>query len=216
MGPEVLAAAPYIFGAASTGLSLMAQQKQEKRQQSIADQMTAYKLSKARETEAATNKFLDTQVPEARAATTAAAQQEIAHSLDQSIGAAQAFEKPETFAGKVSPDYTSRKAANDATLSTRLRSIVNNLSTMGAPARRDFDTQLKLGQASGDVASANSAVNSVSPYFDREFERVGKEGPDPFLDFASQLAAGVGVGLAGRKKAPTGTGTAPPINMNVA
>jgi len=199
--PQIIAAV------ASVALQKAATDKQQSQQKSLADQMTQYRLKKSDESTAATNKFLDTQRPEARAATTANAQQELAQGLDQSIGAAQAFEKPQNFAGKVTSDYTNRAATDEATLSSRLKTLVGNLSVMGAPARRDFDTSLKFGDAAGTVAGANKAADAVS---DRYTTAINNVQPDPFLSFASQLAQGYGMATAGGGGATpfnvTGTG----------
>lgn len=182
---------------ASAALQYKSSQDQQRKQQDLADQMTQYRLSKSREGEAATNKFLASQQPEARAATNTAAEQAIAQGLNTSIGTAQAFEKPQNFAGKVTSDYTNRAASNEADLGNRLKTLIGNLSVIGAPAQRDFNTSLKFGDAVGSVGAANTAANNVGARYSTAIDNVQ---PDPYLDLAGQIAQGIGVGIAGRPK----------------
>lgn len=189
--------------AASVALQAKASHDAERKQDNLANQMTMYRMKKSQEGEAATKKFLETQTPQARAAENTAAANELHNSLDQSIGTAQAFETPHNFAGKVSDDYTRRAASNDQALGLKLKNLVNNLAAIGAPERRDFDTKLKLAQASGDVSAANSAAETVSGRFT---DAMGNVRPDPFLTMGGQILAGY---ARSKPKVPviyTGTG----------
>lgn len=198
MGPEMLI--PTLLSVGSTVMQHMSQRDKQKRQSKLADDMERYRMMKAREGEAAANKFLETQQPEARAATNAAAKEELQRGFEDSLGTAVAFEKPQNFAGKVTQDYSTRAGANQADLGSRLKSLIGNLATIGTPARRDFDTSLKYSDAAATLGAANQAADNVSQRYAQAIDQVR---PDPFLNFASQLAKGGAIGLAG-KKIPTG------------
>lgn len=202
MGPELLMIAGSV---ASAALQAKAASDQADKQQSLVDQMTQYKLQKSAEGQAATSKFLDTQDPAQRQAAVASTQQGIASNLQNSVKAAQQYQTPQNFAGKVSGDYTQRAASDAGTVADRLKRSIDQLSTIGAPAQTDLQRSLQLGQASTGVAGANSAAANVGNAFDTGINNVR---PDPFLTLAAQIAGGAGKGLAARSlvKNPLGLG----------
>lgn len=196
MGPEAAVIASLAGTVGSAALQSRAAEKQAKRQQELADQMNSYRLMKAREGEAATTKFLDTEAPEQRAVEMSATQGALASNLEKSVGAQQAFETPQNFAGKVSEGYGQRVASNEAATSDRLKRSIQQLAAIGAPGQRDLTRSLRLGEAAGGVGSANSAAGNVSNSY---LTGINNTGADPFLMLASQLAAGAGRGVALKK-----------------
>jgi hypothetical protein len=202
MGAAAIPIAVAVAGtAASAAISNQAQKKQEARQKQLIESMNAYKLQKSREGEAATSKFLASESPEAHAAEAVSSRDALAQNLNQAVGAQQAFETPQNFAGKVSTDYTNRVASNESTTAARLKRSIDQLAGIGAPGQSALGTSLRFGEAAGGVSAANSAANTVGGAYT---DAAGNVRQDPYLLLASQIVKGAGQGYALRGL--TGTG----------
>lgn len=195
--------------AGSTIMQGMAQRSAEKRQKSLSDAMTVYRMQKAGESQEQISKFLETIQPGAKEGERAQVIDELSQGLSDSVGAVRKFEAPQQIAGKVSDDYLNRRASNDASTGETIKRAIEQLSVIGAPGQTDMREARRYGQAATGVQSANQAANNVSGYYQ---QAIGNVRPDPFLSLGSQVAAGLGMASAmgglGKKPAPAPTGGA--------
>lgn len=175
----------------------------EKRQKKIADSMEQFQAGKAKQGQAAIEKFLNESTPQARATEDQSVKAELQRGLADSVGTAQSYQKPENFSGKVSESYATRRDANQVALKDRLARAMDQLATIGTPQERSLREQFRFGHAGADVDATNSAIRNVGPAYEGAISRVR---PNPFDTFFSQALLGAGTSGAG-KRAPPDEGT---------
>jgi hypothetical protein len=180
-------AAPYILAGASAVASQRANTDLEERRRAIAQQMEDYQRGKAVKGEDAIQRFIDAVNPARRAADSSDIRAELQQGLEKSVGAAQALAKPDNFEGKVSENYLTRRASNDATTAERLRRAMQQLAIIGTPAERNLRTGFALSDSASDVDSANAAINASTPAYTRAINSLR---PDRGLSLASQALGG--------------------------
>jgi hypothetical protein len=180
--PQVLmAVGSYLLNSAAQG---SAQRKQD----NLAQQMRQFDLTKTKASTDAINKFLDSAKPEARAQDMAQGKADTTANLNDAIGTSQAYLKPSNFQGKVTSSYADRAGSDAASAGQRIKAAIDQLSTINAPHRQNFDQSLRYGLAAGDVDAANSGMRDVNQAFQTDMSNVR---PDPFLSLASQVLSGV-------------------------
>lgn len=184
---------PYAMMAVSAVAQGAAQNKADKRKQSLADQMGVFRSKKAEEGRAAIERFLKGVEPEARQEQTGKIQAELEQGLKESIGETMAFEKPDNFAGKVTDDYRRVRAAGQQRTDERLRRAIEQLKVIGTPRERAFQDAFRYGNAAREVGATTGASERVSREYARAIDQVQQ---DRFLSIASQLAQGLGMGMA--------------------
>jgi hypothetical protein len=182
---------PYALVAAGTALNYQGERKAEKRRESLADAMAAFRSTKAGEGRASIEKFLSTVTPEARAQEGATERTALARGLTESVDATRGFETPQDFGGKVSTDYARVRAAGKERTDERLRRAISQLSTIGTPTQRQLNEAKRYGTAAGDVDVANSASTNVTGAYDRA---IANTRTSSFSNLASQLLIGLGLG----------------------
>src|SRR3972149_6195359 len=161
-----MAALPYLLIAGSALLERKNQRDVEGRQKRIIDAMQQYQTGKAKQGQKSIEDFLQTITPERRAAESADTRQELQRGLEQSVGATQAYEKPDNFSGKVSDAYSARRAEGDAATKERVRKAMEQLAVIGSPAEQGLRQQFRFGRAAGDVDAANAAIRNVTPAYE--------------------------------------------------
>jgi hypothetical protein len=149
--------------------------------------MENFQTGKAQEGQRSIERFIEAINPARRAVESSDIRGELQQGLEKSAGAASALSNQDNFAGKVSENYTGRRAANDATTAERLRRAMQQLAIIGTPAERGLRTGLALGDASGGVASANSSIGRSGRVYP---QAANAQRPDPFLSFVSQALGG--------------------------
>jgi len=169
----------------------------EKRQKRIIDAMQEFQTGKARKGEAAIEKFLVESTPQARAAENQDVRSELQRGLGESVGVAQAFEKPDNFSGRVTEGYAGRSASNQAAVKERIRRAMEQLAIIGSPSERGLREQFRFGHAGGDVDAANSAIRNVVPAYHGAISQVR---PNAFDTFAAQALMGAGLASADKSK----------------
>lgn len=189
--------APLVLAGASAAVSSETQRELEGRRRAIAQRMEDYQVGKAKEGQKSIEKFIEAINPARRAAESSDIRGELQQGLDQSVGAAASLSKPDNFAGKVSENYTGRRAMNDATTSERLRRAMQQLAIIGTPAERNLRTGFSLSDAAGGVDASNAAIQSSGRAYNRAFE---SQRPDQFLNFVSQALGGASRASAGGVK----------------
>lgn len=159
------ALAPYLVPVATAVYNDRVSKHFADRQKLIASQMGEYQTGKAKEGQASIEDFIKAIAPERRAADASDVTDELGAGLRQSVGAAQAFEKPDNFAGKVTDNYTNRVASNAAAVKDRLAKAMQQLAVIGSPAERNLRTQFRFGDTASAVDAANSAIGSSGRAF---------------------------------------------------
>lgn len=174
----------------STLMQMSAQRSAAKKQNALANEMTAYRSEQAAKSRTAIEQFLNQQNPELRAQEKTQVTDELRTGLDQSVGAVKRFEPQQVIAGKVSDEYAGRQASNEAALGDRVRRAIEQLSGIGAPGEVGMREARRFGQTATGVDANNRAAANVSG---RYMDAIGNVRPDPFLTFASQLVQGAGI-----------------------
>ena len=194
--------------AASAGAKYLGDRAVLKRQKSIRNSMEAYQRSKTAENEAAVERLLAKQTPDARGAELAQVTADNAKSMQDTVGAAQAFNQP-GIAGNVSHEYKAAQEAEAANIAERTRRAIEQLATMGAPSEQQNKFNIRFGRSAGKVDAANRASDYVGRAYMSDIEGVR---PNAILDMASQVGMGVGTGMlaggfGGGAKVPSATPT---------
>lgn len=200
--------------AASAGLNYLNNQAAQKRRDQIRGSMEQYQRMKAAETQAATEKLLEQQTPEARSTELAKVTDERARSMQDTVKAAQATEA-EPIAGKMSADFKAADARSADTVAARTKRAIEQLSTMGAPGEQGQRFNIRFGRAAGNVDAANRAAGYVG---NAAMTDIGNVQPNPFIGLLSQVGMGVGTGMAAAPAAGIATSAQPnqisPNNAN--
>lgn len=187
LDPVTLSIAASVVG---SGMQMMAQNSAAKKQKNLADQMSAYRSERSAKSREAIEGFLNQQTPEIRGQEKVQVSDELRKGLTDSVGAVQRFEAPQAIAGKVSGEYTDRRAGNESALGDRVRQAIEQLTGIGAPGEMGMREARRFGHtATGVDANTRAAANVGSRYQDA----ISNVRPDPFLSFASQLVSGVGM-----------------------
>jgi hypothetical protein len=160
----------------------------EQRRRKIAKRMDEFQGEKARQGQQSIEKFIAQIDPARRAAESSDIRGELQRGLESSVGASAALSKPDNFAGKVTENYTGRRASNEATTKERLRRAMEQLAVIGTPAERNMRTGFALSDATSGVGAANSSIASTGRAYTRAADSLR---PDPFLSFVSQALGGV-------------------------
>lgn len=182
--------------ALGAGLQFAANREQQRRRQALANQMQAYQALKAREGNAVTSGYIEAQNPSARAAETESVRAELERGLKESMGTAQAFERPEA-AGKQSVRYMNTRALGNAEVETRLRSALENLARMNAPGERQLIDARRFNDAATTLNAAGTASRNVGDAY--KFG-INAAQPNKFLQFAGEVATGLGLAGLSKKK----------------
>lgn len=181
-----------------------ASEQQASKQQKLANSMELYKRTKAQEASAATEDYLKTMDPAARENDRQVAQSDLRRDYTAGVDATKKFETPDNFAGKVSPDYKGVADRAKSSTAQRIQDAIGQLATIGAPAQRDLKNASTFTNAAGRVGAAQTASANVGDVYGTAINNVR---PDPYLNFAGQLVAGVGSsGVLNKKKAPIDVG----------
>ncbi len=181
-------------------LEAVGERKANNRRKQLNQEMTSYNLGKSRESTAALESYLKSLEPGARAVENTALKTDLGNSLKDSIGVTQAYETPTNFAGKVSPRYGTARARDEAAVSDRLARTVDQLSTLGVPAQRNFNDSVRLNTAAVDTNQANRAIGNMSGAYKQAMNLTT---PPPIYHFAGEVLRGLGMsGLTKKKPAP--------------
>jgi hypothetical protein len=175
--------------AGGTALQGYAQNKAQKKQESLADQMALFQSKKAGEGRESIERFLKGVTPEARRAEAEGVRTELERGLGESVGTASAFEKPENFAGKISPEYAAVRATGQGRTDERLKRAMAQLSAINTPGQQALAESMRYGRSAGDVDAANAASQNVGRSYLQAIDQVR---PDPFLTMVGQIMSGVG------------------------
>lgn len=183
--------------AASAFAKHMANQEAQGRQERFRQSMEGYQRTKAAESTAATEGLLQKQTPQARGDELAQVTADRAHSLRDTVGAAQAFDAA-PIAGKMSGDYGMTQEATANRNAERVRRAIEQLSTIGAPGEQAQAFGRRFGVAAGNVDAANRASANVGAGYLTDIKHVK---PDPFLSMAGDVGMTVGGAMAGNAAA---------------
>lgn len=186
---------PYALAGASAVANLASQKELDERRRKILDRMEEFQTGKARQSERSIDDFINAIDPARRAVQNADIRSELQQGLDKSVGAAQALAKPDNFEGRVTDNYTTRRAANDATTTERLKRAMAQLAVIGTPAERSLTTGFALGDAASGVDAANSAIRRTTSAYNTA---LNGQRPDAFLTFASDALGGMSRASASR------------------
>ncbi|TAK84365.1 MAG: hypothetical protein EPO20_14860 [Betaproteobacteria bacterium] len=182
-----------------------ADEKANKRKQAFADAIRQYQVGKTGEMQRATERLLEKQTPDARAAELAQLTAERAKSMDTGVGAAQAFDAP-PIAAKASSDYSAANEAAANRIAERTRRAIEQLAVMSAPGQQQLRHGLRFGAASGDVDAANAAIGNAARAGQTDISAVRA---NPWAHLAGDVMVGGGQGMlisgAGKPAAPTPT-----------
>lgn len=159
-----------------------------KRQKNLAAAMEGFQRKRSDESMAATEKLLEKQTPEARSGELADLTEARQRSLRDTVGAAQAFDAPET-AGKRSGDYERAQEQQATSVAARTRRAIEQLSAMGAPGEQRQAHNLRFGRAAGVVDASNIANENVGRRYMTDIQGVR---PNPFIDLVSQIGMAYG------------------------
>lgn len=171
-----------------------------KRQKRLASAMESFQRKRSGESIAATEELLKKQTPEARGTELADLTEDRAQSLRDTVGAAQAFDAPET-AGKKGADFRTASEAEAFARAARTKRAIEQLAAIGAPGEQARAHGIRFGRAAGVVDASNAANEAVGRRFATDINNVR---PNPFIDLVSQI--GIGYGLGGFGGAVGGTG----------
>lgn len=166
------------------------------RQKKIIDAMRQFQVGKAQQGQRAISDYLDTITPEKRIAEKNAATSELEQGLRQSVGATQAYETPQNFAGKLSESYKTRAAEGSAATAERIGRAMKQLAVIGTPQEQQQTQGIRFGRAATDVDAANSAIRGVTPAYEGAISRVR---PNPWDSFFAQALGGASNAYAGRR-----------------
>ena len=194
------AAAPWLVPMLASGaLQFISQNDVARRQNRLQAAMDEYQRSKARESTAATERYLDTLRPESRAADVREERALAQQGLERSVGASSAFQTPNDYAGVMTPDFAGVRSVGRKVNDDRLKRAIEQLSTSGAVGGIGIRDATRFGRSASDVDAANSASRYVGSAYERDIANVR---PNPLLGFASQLLSGYGTAVAGGAKFP--------------
>lgn len=189
---------------ASTLLQNQANRKQAQRQEELNKKSAEYKLAQAADTRQQQDKFLDTQIPEARANRQAEVDQAVRSGIDQTVSDIKGFEIPETTTG-TGADYAQVRSAGKARTDDRLKRAMEQMAVLGGVARGNERDARDYAKSAYAVGAANRAGANVGAMYD---DAMSKTQPDPYLSLASGLAKGGAYYFATKPKTPTTTPTA--------
>lgn len=187
--------------AASAFLKYRNDQNAVQRQESIRRSMEAYQRQRAGETEAATNALVAKQTPQARQDEAQAITADRTKSLQDTVGAAQAFNAPKS-AGVDTPAYTSTEAANADRISNRTKRAIEQLAVTGTPSEVQRKFGIRFGRAAGTVDAENRAGAYVGDAYKTDIANVR---PNPLV-----AALAGGGQAAGQAMLFSGMGTKSP------
>lgn len=189
---------------ASAVVQSMAQGDVERKQRSINDALTAYRKGKTGEAIAATDKYMNTITPEARAAENAANVTQQQGEYANTVAGAKAYEPTKDFAGNVSSDYTNWRDAGKQRTADRVSNAVRSLGVMSAPTFNRLAEASRYGTAGAEVSGANSAINNVTPYYQQAMAMVK---PDPIYNLLNTGLQAYGISsMMGGGGTPSATG----------
>jgi len=189
--------------AASAFLKYQNDRAAQKRQKNFANAMEAFQRKRSGESMAATEDMLKKQTPEARGAELADVTAAREQSLRDTVGAAQAFDAPET-AGKKGADYRAAQEQEATSIAERTRRAIEQLAAMGAPGEQRQKHQLRFGRAAGVVDASNTASDAVGRRYMTDIQNVR---PNPFIDLVSQIGMAYGTsGVSGGTAVNNGQG----------
>lgn len=162
-----------------------------RRRTQFSDAMRQYQIGQAKNAEAATERFIAKQTPEARAAELVDLTELGQQSLRDTVGAAQAFDTAPGGAPR-SADYGEASAAAAERVAERTRQAIEQLAAMRAPGEQRVLTAKRYSLAAGDVGAANSAIAAAQRAGLTDIDAVA---PDPDEVMLGDIVSGVGSGL---------------------
>lgn len=221
MGPELIAAisaaAPYAAGVSAVS-QIASQRGVEKRQQQLAEAMRQYGVTKAGEQQAATQKYIDTINPEARAEQLTAAKGDVQRSIEQTVAeAVKAQPAGPGYGGRVSEDYARSRATGAEDTAAKIKRAIEQLSVGASTGKLATDDDVRLRRAAGDLQAAGTASSNVGNQYAQAIQTVRPNsgltalgqlsGALATLGFANPAAASSPIALASKGAGIGGVGS---------
>lgn len=186
----------FVLAAAGPAMNWLANKQVAQRQNAINNQSTGYKTAQANRSMGATSSLLGSMTPAAQTTQLADAKSTLTGNLNKSLMAARSYEGGAP-GGRVSSDYARVFGQNAALGNDRVGSEINSAATINAPALKAQGDARRMLDTASTISSANQASNNVGAQYDAAMGTVRR---NPLLDFGSQIANGLNLLRAGKKR----------------
>lgn len=192
--------------AAGTVINHKAEQDAADRRRRLQQAMEAYQMIQAGKSRAASEKVIETQTPDRRAADMAAAEAARSDDLNSTVDRVKVFDAS-PIAGNVSTDYREAQAAAAERVAERTRRAIEQMATIGAPEEVGLQHRLRLGRASGEVDAANKASANVGNAYLQEINNTLPDWRRKLMGNTFLAVGSSGLGGSLGRSSPSGGGS---------
>jgi hypothetical protein len=165
----------------------------EKKQMALAQHKDIYAKDRAAKAQAMIDQYINRNGVDARKAENESIRSELTDNLQKTVGVVDKFSPAPIVDGKLTPGYTNRVAANNASNATKIGDAIRQMAEIGSPARRSFNDSTQFGRSSIEAGANYDAASRVGSAYDTMISSVR---PNPWLSLLSQGLQGYAMGKA--------------------